>query len=212
MAGERFVLQDGQTVVLIGDSITDCGRRGEQAPTGNGYVRMVEGLAAAKYPARRIRFVNAGISGDTIAHLAARWEHDVLAERPDWLSVSIGVNDVWHRLEGKADGVPVDQFTAVYRELLERTRAKLSGCGLVLMTPGVIGEDPASEGNQALAPYVQAVGKLAGKFNGFCVDIHGAFLAAIQVGAGRKWTTDGVHPNAAGHGLMALTWLKALHW
>ena len=59
-----LAVKDGQTFVFIGDSITDCGRRDAQAPRGSGYARMTIDLIAARYPARRIRFFNEGISGD----------------------------------------------------------------------------------------------------------------------------------------------------
>ncbi|MFW6154410.1 MAG: SGNH/GDSL hydrolase family protein [Planctomycetota bacterium] len=204
-----FVLQDGHTVVMAGDSITACGR-GAPAELGDGYVRMIAALSAARRPGRHIRFVNAGVAGNTIADLAARWDRDVLAHRPNWLSVSIGVNDVRRQLDSSG-GIPVDHFTAVYRELLERTRARCSGCGLILMTPAVIGEQPASEGNRLLQPYIDAIRQLAGHFNAFCIPIHQAFAEAIGAGA-PPLTRDGVHPNDTGHALMALTWLKTLGW
>lgn len=206
-----FVLQDGQTVVMIGDSITDCDRRGSNAPLGNGYVQLVGGLAIAKHPERKIRWVNTGVSGNTITDLAQRWEADVLAHRPTWLSISIGVNDVCRQLDTPDGGVEVGKFTAVYRELLETTRSRLSGCGFILMTPGVIGESLDSEGNRLLQPYVQAIRQLAAKVNGFCVPVHDAFLNAIAAGS-PPLTHDGVHPNPAGHALMALTWLTTLGW
>ena len=53
---KSFLIQDGQTVVFIGDSITDCGRRDEARPLGNGYVKMAVDLVAAKYPQRQITF------------------------------------------------------------------------------------------------------------------------------------------------------------
>jgi lysophospholipase L1-like esterase len=38
-------------------------------------------------------------------------ERDVLTERPDWLSVMIGINDVWHGFDGNPDGpVPLDEY------------------------------------------------------------------------------------------------------
>ena len=45
-----LVFQSGQTVLFIGDSITDCGRRQDQEQLGNGYVRKVTELITAKYP------------------------------------------------------------------------------------------------------------------------------------------------------------------
>lgn len=212
MTTNDYVLQDGQTVVMIGDSITDVGRRDTCAPLGDGYVRMISGLSAARHPNQQIRFLNMGVSGDTVRHLQARWNQDVLAQRPDWLSIAIGINDVWRQLDGLEPGVPIDEFAATYRQLLETTRGKLGGCGLILMTTSVMQEDPASQGNQMLKPYNAAIEQLANDFDAFCVPINMVFNAAIRTGGQRQWTTDGVHPNNDGHTLMALTWLATLGW
>ncbi len=207
-----FVLQDGQKVVMIGDSITDCGCRGAAAPLGDGYVKFIASLAAAKHPERQIEFINSGVSGDTIAHLAERWDADVLAHRPDWLSVAIGINDVWRQLDKQSPGVLIDEYTATFRDLLERTRASVARCGLILMTTSFIGETPDSEGNRLLEPYNEAIERLAGKFNAFVVPVHQACMTAIAAGGDRKWSSDGVHLNYSGHALMALTWLRTLGW
>ncbi len=52
-----FAFQNGQTVPFIGDSITDCGRRGEHAPYGNGYVKLAIDLITAKYPERNLCYL-----------------------------------------------------------------------------------------------------------------------------------------------------------
>jgi len=92
----ELAVKDGETIVFAGDSITDCGRRGEYAPLGNGYVHMFNCLILAKYPERRIRVVNVGIGGNTVLDLRNRWEDDVLSLEPDWVSVLIGINDLPH--------------------------------------------------------------------------------------------------------------------
>jgi len=43
---KSFLIQDTQTVVFTGDSITDCGRRDVAAPLGNGYVKIAVDLIA----------------------------------------------------------------------------------------------------------------------------------------------------------------------
>ena len=52
---DKLAIQDGQTVVFIGDSLTDCGRREEAAPLGAGYVSMAvaltTGVLGGIYPA-----------------------------------------------------------------------------------------------------------------------------------------------------------------
>jgi lysophospholipase L1-like esterase len=128
-----------QKIVLIGDSITDCGRRSEPfAPYGAGYVNFVRALLLARYPELGLEVVNRGIGGNTVRDLAQRWEEDVIAEQPDWLSVKIGINDVWRTMTGRqAEAVPLEEYRATYRALLERTRRE-TRARLILMEPYVI--------------------------------------------------------------------------
>src|SRR5690349_1984671 len=95
-----MIIQPDSKLVMIGDSITDCGRarpvgEGPYEGLGAGYVALVDGLINAASPELRIRVVNMGISGNTVRDLKARWKSDVLDLEPDWLSVMIGINDVW---------------------------------------------------------------------------------------------------------------------
>ena len=89
---------------MIGDSVTDCERlrpigEGLFDALGRGYVSMVDGLLMARYPAHRIRVVNMGVSGNTVRDLQKRWQTDVMDLKPDWLSVCIGINDVWRQFD-----------------------------------------------------------------------------------------------------------------
>ena len=91
-------------LVMIGDSVTDCDRarpvgEGEPEALGHGYVAEIAALLMAVYPARSIRVTNMGIGGNTVRDLAARWDTDVLALKSDWLSVMIGINDVWRHFD-----------------------------------------------------------------------------------------------------------------
>jgi lysophospholipase L1-like esterase len=70
-------------IVLIGDSITDCGRLNEFPPLGNGYVYIAANLTSAKYPDRNIEWVNRRMSGDTIQGLVNRWSEDIVKEEPN---------------------------------------------------------------------------------------------------------------------------------
>lgn len=152
-----LIFSPQQKLLLIGDSITDCGRRNEPfAPYGNGYVHFVRALLLARYPELGLEVVNRGISGNTVRDLARRWETDVVAEQPDWLSVKIGINDVWRTMSGRLEeAVPLAQYRATYRRLLERTR-EATRARLILMEPYVIappvGDGPAeAAGGMTLA-------------------------------------------------------------
>ena len=127
-------LQDGTTVLFIGDSITDCGRRDVEAPLGNGYVRTFTELVTARWPERRIEWINKGISGNRVSDLHGRWRDDVLSHRPDRLSVKIGINDLHSSLGGAPDAVPPERFEALYDEILDLTAREL-GCPVVLISP-----------------------------------------------------------------------------
>lgn len=88
-----LVFQSNQTVLFIGDSITDCGRRQNQEGLGHGYVRKITELITARYPDRDISYINRGIGEDIVEGLENRWIADVITPQPDWLSIKIGVNN-----------------------------------------------------------------------------------------------------------------------
>ncbi len=205
-----ITLQSTSTLLFIGDSITDCGRRECPDQIGAGYVRMVRDYLAAKNPAGAPRVVNTGISGNKVTDLQARWETDVLAHAPDVLSIKIGINDVWHGLHDPSNGIPTDRFISVYQDILRRTRARLPQCNLILCEPSVIWPPQPEHGNDALQPYIRAVHDLAREFDTeTVVPLHNAFVKAREARPDIVWAADGVHPSSTGHMLIARTWLQS---
>ena len=202
-----LVFEKGATIVMIGDSITDAGRR--QIELGQGYVFIIASLLAERYPSLGLKVVNMGISGNTVKDLEARWEKDVIKQQPSWVSVSIGVNDVWRQLDSKGEGaVMVGEYEQVYRRLLTKTEE--AGSKMILMETTVIGESATDEGNKKLKPYNAVIGKLAKEFGAILVKENCLWHKAIRENPGVKWTLDGVHPTPGGHGLMAKIWLDAV--
>jgi len=134
-------IQAGAKLVMIGDSITDCERtrpvgEGLFGALGKGYVGLVDSLLQATYPQEHIRVVNMGLSGNTVRDLRARWQADVLDQRPDWLAIMIGINDVWRQFDTpwqREWHVPLDEYAATLADLVATTHPGLKG--LVLMTP-----------------------------------------------------------------------------
>ncbi len=106
----------GVRVLFIGDSITDgnWGEGGGAKPSaernhwdqnhifGSGYMYLCAAYYGGRFPEAGLEFFNRGISGEGVADLAARWEEDVLAMRPDVLSVLVGINDVHRFVESRA--------------------------------------------------------------------------------------------------------------
>ncbi len=141
-----MIFKQGEKLLFIGDSITDCGRRGEvHAPYGNGYVNLARALLLARYPELGLQIVNRGIGGNTVGDLAARWETDVIAEQPDWLSVKIGINDVWRLVANRLnESVPQDEYEQTLRRLLDDARRR-TDARLILMEPYVIAPPVAGD-------------------------------------------------------------------
>jgi lysophospholipase L1-like esterase len=204
--------QKSQTILFVGDSITDCGRRDVAPPYGNGYVGLIQAMLLAQRPAERFRLLNRGVSGDTVRHLAARWESDVLAERPDQLSVLVGINDIWRGVTGRtAEAVPLDEYAATLHTLLARAQV-VCEAQLILIEPFWIGADRADPVRMQVEDYAQVVARLAGEFKAMHIRAQAAFDAVLRYTTPSAWCderNDHIHPGAAGHMLLALRWLRA---
>ena len=202
-------------LVMIGDSVTDCDRArpvGEGHPDalGHGYVADIAALLMAVYPARSVRVTNMGISGNTVRDLAARWETDVLALKPDWLTVMIGINDVWRQFDAvrQAEAVPPEEFARTYDGLLIHTRAQLKG--LVLMTPYYIEPSSTNTMRQRMNEYGAIIKQLATEHDAICVDTQAAFDRALAHHPAAAFSADRVHPNRIGHMILARAFLNAV--
>lgn len=203
-----MIFEAGQHALFIGDSITDCGRRGPAAPYGDGYVSLVRAFTIAAHPELGLTWTNRGVGGDTVRDLRARWQRDAQAPRPDWLSVMIGINDVW-RAFGDGDPVPLDEFTTTLRGLL-RDAVATTGCRLILADPYVIEPDRAEPQRAMSDRYAAAVGELAREFDAVHVATQAAFDRALASTAPGDWAEDRIHPNLAGHAVIARAFLDVI--
>ncbi|MBS4206971.1 SGNH/GDSL hydrolase family protein [Bacillus sp. FJAT-50079] len=204
------LFQSGEKIVFIGDSITDTGRREDPEGIGHGYVRLIRDYYAVTLPYLRLEVINKGISGNRVDDLAARWQEDIIELQPDWVSISIGINDVWRQLKRpEEEQIYPEQFEQIYANLLNQLVSKTEA-NIILMEPTVIEENGDAIGNRMLIPYIDAVHRLAKEHGAIIVPTHQAFLAFLAHQSGFPLTTDGVHMNTAGNLLMAKTWIKAL--
>ena len=211
MSGILF--NSGEVILFQGDSITDAGRRDATSADGlgSGYVAIIRGLMAERHPSLNLRFLNRGVSGDRSEELLKRWDADCLELKPAWLSIMVGVNDVW-RKRVQSNGqrhIPLPEFQANYVKLIEQAKtAKISR--LVLVSPTTIDDDPESDLNQLLTSYDDVVRELAQQYAAIYVPARERLLAAIHSVPDVKWTTDGCHPTVAGHAVIADAWLEAV--
>lgn len=211
-----LMIEPHSKLVMIGDSITDCGRTypiGEGPERlGNGYVSLVDGLLRATNPQNPIRVVNMGISGNTVRDLKARWQRDVVALRPDWLAVMIGINDVWRQFDSwqPEAQVALPEYEATLSDLVANMRPQLKG--LVLMTPYFIEPDRSHPMRQMMDAYGTAVQRIATHQQTLLVDTQATFDALTHYLPPHALAHDQIHPNLTGHLALAQAFLKALHF
>ena len=200
-------------VLFYGDSITDAGRNygllhGEEA-MGHGYVKY----AAAGLKERGFAdedLINRGISGNRIVDLYARIKVDCWNHQPDFLSILIGVNDVWHEVEGK-NGVELDRFEKMYRILIEDTKKVLPNIQMMLCEPFVLeGLATSAKYDQFLEvyKYAEVVKKLAAEYGLYYLPLQEKLTQAAVNATAEEYLADGVHPAEAGAKLIANEWLK----
>ena len=209
-------LQDGDTMVFLGDSIThQCF-----------YTQYLEDFFYTRYPERRIRFHNAGVSGDKAADALARFEADVAPYRPRYVTVLLGMND------GQYEDYQAATF-ATYVQGMTRTleRIKEIGAQAVVLSPTMFDytvvlarRDDASYPfrQRSFSPQYNALMAYYGAWaleesmaRGLpYVNLWGALndCVAQERGARPKFTLipDAIHPGPAGHVIMASAILEQM--
>ena len=104
---QKMIFEPMDRIVFAGDSVTDMG---SAQPVGEGlfdnvgqsYVRIIENMLSTWYPEVYLRVTNSGVSGNTSRDLLQRFDSDVVALNPDWVSICIGINDVWRQFDSPA--------------------------------------------------------------------------------------------------------------
>lgn len=193
--------QAGQKVAFLGDSITQFGE------TPAGYVGLV--AMALEKNGRKIEVIPAGVSGNTSKDILARFKRDVLDKTPDWMTLSCGVNDVWHGDQG----VDLETYKKNITSMVDQATA--ANIKVVILTATMINEDPTNAFNQKLAAYNDFLRQLASDRKLLLADLNAAMQAdlaqrktADPAAKGPLLTVDGVHMNAYGNQMMATAILK----
>ena len=204
-----LLLKPDDTLLFYGDSITDSGRdRAKLEGLGGGYVSMINARLGHRLPAPARRVINQGNGGNRIYDLEARLETDLLAHKPTVVTFLIGINDTWRRYDSKLISSAAD-FEASYRRMLERITKELAP-RLVLMEPFLLPVPEDRRGwREDLDPKITIVRDLAVEFGADLIPLDGFFASVVKRDVpAAYWLPDGVHPSAAGHAMIADTWLK----
>ena len=211
------ILKKGATLLFQGDSITDAGRdkakevANDAGSLGRGYAFLAASHLLYEMPEKELQIHNRGISGNKVFQLAERWQKDCLDIEPNLLSILIGVNDYWHKRNGRYEGT-VEIYENDYRQLLTRTKNELPDIQLVVCEPFYVLKTTAVDETwvEPMRQYQASALKIANEFNALWVPFQKVFDEAINYAPGKYWAGDGVHPSVAGARLMAEAWLKTV--
>lgn len=211
-----MLFEKGQTILFIGDSISDYDRK---RPVGEGlfdawgksYVANAASLMSCMYPELGLRIINMGISGNQVRDLDARWQTDVMDHHPDWVSVLIGINDVWRQFDcpsQKEQHVPLDEYEATYEKLIEQTLPHVKG--MILMTPYFMEPNKLDPMRARMDEYGAVVRRLAQKHGLVFVDLQAAWDELFRHMHPCNIAWDRIHPNQTGCMYIAKQFLNAV--
>lgn len=202
----KFELTDGDSIVFLGDSITHQRL----------YTQYVEDYFYTRFPKMRLKIHNAGVGGARAWDAMARFDQDVAAYKPKYVTILLGMNDGTYR--------PFDQPTFdTYKKDMTELLGKISGIGAtpILMTPTMFDSradrarpnnkrDPNSQAeyNSVLAYYGTWLREIAVENGHGFVDMWGPLnnltLEQRKTEPGFTLIKDAVHPDAPGQLVMAV--------
>ncbi|GEO06731.1 lipase [Adhaeribacter aerolatus] len=214
---KKITLKQNAVILFQGDSITDAGRKKDNmdynspSALGSGYAFLAAADMLLQHPGKSLRVYNKGISGNKVYQLAERWDNDALALKPDVLSILIGVNDFWHKLNGNYAGT-IQTYRDDFKKLLDRTKQQLPEVKLIIGEPFAVTGIKAVDEKwyPAFNEYRQAAREIADAYGAVFIPYQSVFDKAQKSAPGVYWTYDGVHPSLAGARLMAQAWLETV--
>lgn len=195
-------------VVFFGDSITRAGVE------ETGYITQMARALKQKGLGEQYELIGAGIGGNKVYDLYLRLEDDVLSKKPDVVFVYVGINDVWHK-SSHGTGTDPDKYVKFYQAIIKKLKAQ--GARIILCTPSVIGEknDFSNQQDGDLNQYANLVRQLAETEKVELCDLRKVFVDYLKENNPENrdrniLTTDRVHLNEKGNGLVATTLMEAL--
>ncbi len=201
-----------KTIVFQGDSITDALRsRSEDTYRGSGYATMIAGQLGMDRPGE-FQFLNRGVSGNRLINLLDRLDTDILHLKPDYLSILIGINDVWRKYDSSCS-LDANWFETYYDQLIRQVKQALPQTKIMILEPfALLGDATKAHWNsfRADTEALAAVSRRIAQQHGLIfVPLMEKFDQAAKQPCAEYWIYDGVHPTAMGHELIKRAWLEA---
>ncbi len=211
-APKKFFLKDGDRVCFYGDSITEQ----------RFYPAEVQTYVLTRFPNLQVRYVDAGVGGDTVrggwaGSIDVRLKRDVFPFKPNVVTIMLGMNDAGY----KPFNQPLfDVYKKGYEHIIASLKKHLPGVRIVLLGPSPFDDvthKPRFSGgyNAVLVRYDDFVKQLAAKNHLLYVDFNAPMVKVlteaqkINPQLAQQIIPGRIHPSAAGEMMMAQTLLKA---
>jgi len=210
----EMIFENYDRIVFAGDSVTDMGSaqpvgEGLADNVGRGYVRVLESMFATYYPEVFLRITNSGTSGNTSKDLLLRFDRDVVELNPDWVSICIGINDVWRQFDSPAivdSHVLPDEYKNNLEKMILKIKNKVKG--IFILSPYIIESNTEDMMRKRMDEYVEICKNLAEKYSCRFVDFQKMYHDYCQIRHSSYVAWDRIHPNQIGSTLMAREFLK----
>lgn len=209
-----MIFEKNDRIVFAGDSVTDM----ESAqPVGEGlfenlgksYVRIIENMLVAWYPELNIRVTNSGTSGNTSRDLLERYDRDVVSLNPDWVSVCIGINDVWRQFDSPAipdNAVMPEEYKENVAKMILAVKEKVKG--IFILSPYYMEPNIEDMMRKRMDEYVEISRSLSEEHGCIFVDFQNMYDRFLKIRHSSSIAWDRVHPNQMGATLMAREFLS----
>jgi lysophospholipase L1-like esterase len=214
---EKITLKNNDIILFQGDSITDHGRNREKLLAndvdgmGKGYAAHAARTLLHQHASKNLQIYNRGIGGHKVPQLIDRWQTDCLDLKPTVLSILIGVNDYWHKRDGKYQGSAAE-YKSQYQKMLDLTLKNLPNVKLIIGEPfGVKGVKFVDDSwYPEFGEYQRVSSEIAKEYKAVFIPYQNIFDKATKQAEGKFWAYDGVHTSLAGISLMADSVLNCL--
>ena len=183
-------------IVFFGDSVTETGRDLHSPDDlGKGYVKFAAEKLRSLYPEAHFKIVNRGVGGDGVKELAARFQRDVVDEKPNIVVLQVGINNVWWRETDKND------FRFEYSNLV--TALKTTGARLIIVQPFSLPVDDFGRLRPRLNTFNKIIDAIAKANDVPVIAMDEFFTDAAKNAPPTQFLLDGIHPTPHGHQCIA---------
>jgi lysophospholipase L1-like esterase len=212
---DHLDFNDGDTVVFLGDSITNQCL----------YTQYLEDFYYTRFPHTKISFHNAGVGGDRAFHALERFEADVAAYKPKYVTLLLGGNDAKDKQWDPA------LFAIYEKEMIDLLdKIKAIGATAIVISPTMYDRRSLLIKPTPKRPY-DGEGP---KYTNAVMAYYGAFMRDLAVERGLNFVDvfaplnklsieqrfkdpnftmipDAWHPKPDGHVIIATAFLDAIH-